>query len=62
MNKALLREDEAQEYVGGLPERTFGKYFGDHAIRLGRRNYYRPSDLDAIVAELPHGIQPEAGK
>lgn len=62
MNKALLREDEAQEYVGGLPERTFRKYFGDHAIRLGKSNYYRPKNLDAIVDKFAYGNQPEAGK
>lgn len=62
MTKALFREDEAQEYVGGLPERTFDKYFGDHVIRLGKRNYYRPKDLDAIVDKFAYGSQPEAGK
>lgn len=62
MTKALLREDEAQEYVGGLPERTFDKYFGDHVIRLGKRNYYRPKDLDDVVASLVYGSQPEAGR
>ena len=62
MNKALLREDEAQEYVGGLPDLTFNKYFGDHVIRLGKRKYYRPKDLDAIVDHFVYGSQPEAGK
>ena len=62
MSKALLREDEAQEYVGGLPERTFDRYFGDLVIRLGKRNYYRPKDLDDVVADLAYGSQPEAGK
>ena len=62
MSKALLREDEAQEYVGGLPERTFDRYFGDFVIRLGKRNYYRPKDLDDVVADLAYGSQPEAGK
>ena len=62
MTKALLREDEAKDYVGGLPERTFDLYFGDHVIRLGKRNYYRPKDLDAIVDKFAYGSQPEAGK
>ena len=62
MSKALLREDEAREYVGGLPERTFSRYFGDHVIYLGKRNYYRPKDLDAIVEKFAYGSQPEAGK
>lgn len=62
MSRALLREDEAREYVGGLPERTFDKYFGDHVIYLGKRNYYRPKDLDDVVASLVYGSQPEVGK
>lgn len=46
MNRALLCEEEAREYVGGIPERTFKTLCGDHVIRLGKRNYCRPSDLD----------------
>lgn len=62
MTKALLREDEAKDYVGGLPERTFDLYFGDRVIRLGNRKYYRPEDLDDVVDGLAYGSQPEAGK
>ncbi|AII75000.1 hypothetical protein [Bifidobacterium coryneforme] len=46
MSRALLCEEEAREYVGGIPERTFKTLCGDHVIRLGKRNYCRPSDLD----------------
>lgn len=46
MSRALLCEEEACEYVGGIPERTFKTLRGDHVIRLGKRNYCRPSDLD----------------
>lgn len=46
MNRALLCEEEAREYVGGIPERTFKTLCGDHVIRLGKRNYCRPSDHD----------------
>ena len=62
MTKALLREDEAKDYVGGLPERTFDLYIGDRVIRLGNRKNYRPEDLDDVVAGLAYGTQPEAGK
>lgn len=46
MSRALLCEEEAREYVGGIPERTFKTLCGDHVIRLGKRNYCRPSDHD----------------
>ena len=46
MNRALLCEEETREYVGGIPERTFKTLCSDHVIRLGKRNYCRPSDLD----------------
>ena len=46
MSRALLCEEEACEYVGGIPERTFKTLCGDHVIRLGKRNYCRPPDLD----------------
>lgn len=62
MSRALLSEEEAHEYVGGMPDRTFKVLFGDHAIRLGTRNYYRPRDLDEVVTGLVYGVQPEAGK
>lgn len=62
MSRALLCEEEAQAYVGGMPGRTFKSLFGDHAIRLGKRNYYRPHDLDEVVTGLVYGVQPEAGK
>lgn len=62
MSRALLCEEEAQAYVGGMPDRTFKALFGDHAIRLGKRNYYRPRDLDEVVTGLVYGVQPEAGK
>ena len=62
MSRALLCEEEAQAYVGGMPDRTFKMLFGDHAIRLGKRNYYRPRDLDEVVTGLVYGVQPEAGK
>lgn len=62
MNRALLRQAEAQDYLGGLPEKTFKFYFGDKVIKLGKRDYYRPSDLDEVVDGLAHKEQPEAGK
>ena len=62
MSRALLCEEEAHEYVGGMPDRTFKMLFGDHAIRLGKRNYYRPRDLDEVVTGLVYGVQPEVGK
>lgn len=62
MTQALLREDQAHAYVGDMPDKTFDRYFGDHVIKLGKRNYYRPKDLDEIVDGLAHGEQPETGK
>lgn len=62
MTQALLREDQAHAHVGDMPDKTFDKYFGDRAIRLGKRNYYRPRDLDEVVDGFAYGSQPEAGK
>lgn len=56
---ALLKKSDAQEYVGAMPERTFLKYYGDHAIRLGKADYWRPGDLDQITSELAYGEQPD---
>lgn len=56
---ALLKKSDAQEYVGAMPERTFLKYYGDHAIRLGKADYWRPRDLDQITSELAYGEQPD---
>lgn len=44
--RILVDKTEAMRMLGGIGQQTFDQFFASCAIRLGNKNFYKPSDLE----------------
>ncbi|RBP98482.1 hypothetical protein CRD60_01040 [Bifidobacterium aemilianum] len=53
----LYNTKQACEVLGGITGERLAELAGSHAIRIGKKNYYRPEDLVEVRDSLVYGRQ-----